>query len=130
MAGSSAARRASPASPGLVRGWPLAGINSRSMRSYLAAHDAFVAWIDSLETEPPPAEVERQLHALALRAADRGMTSTHWTFVVDGLVAHVTRRAPEMTLLAGAVARGFDLCSRWSAVREEATHAGERRSVG
>lgn len=90
------------------------------MLTYLAAHDAFVAWLDSLDAAPAPADVERQLWSLALQAADRGMTSTHWTFVVDGLVAHVNREAPGDVLLSSYVARGFDLCSRWNQVRTAA----------
>jgi hypothetical protein len=90
------------------------------MLTYLAAHDAFVTWLDELDAVPAPAEVERQLWTLALQAVDRGMTSTHWTFVVDGLVAHVKRRPADNDLLASYVARGFDLCSRWNAVRAAA----------
>ncbi|MET0229896.1 MAG: hypothetical protein ABW186_03085 [Rhodanobacteraceae bacterium] len=106
------------------------------MQTYLAAHDALVAWLDSLEaaSSPAPAEVERRLWALALQAADRGMTSTHWTFVVDGLVSYVNRRAPGDLLLSSYVARGFDLCSRWSTVRIAAAsrHSDvfEHRSIG
>jgi len=104
------------------------------MQTYLAAHDAFVAWLDSLDAAPSPADVERQLWALALQAADRGMTSTHWTFVVDGLVAYANRHAPGDMLLSSYVARGFDLCSRWSAVRTAAAsrHADvfRQRSIG
>jgi hypothetical protein len=104
------------------------------MLTYLAAHDAFVAWLDTLDTAPPPGDVERELWKLALMAADRGMTSTHWTFVVDGLVAHVGRTSPDNSLLSSYVARGFDLCSRWGTVRAEAVrHAsdvGAQRSIG
>ena len=107
---------------------------SAPMQSYLAAHDALVAWLDSLDAAPSPADVERQLWALALQAADRGMTSTHWTFVVDGLVAYANRHAPGDMLLSSYVARGFDLCSRWSAVRTAAAsrHADvfQQRSIG
>jgi len=105
-----------------------------TMLSWLAAHDSFIAWLDSLEAAPAPADVERQLWALALQAADRGMTSTHWTFVVDGLVAYVNRHAPGDVLLSSYVARGFDLCSRWAAVRATAAsrHSDvcERRCIG
>lgn len=104
------------------------------MQTYLTAHDALVAWLDSLDAAPAPAEVERQLWSLALQAADRGMTSTHWTFVVDGLVAYVNRRAPGDVLLSSYVARGFDLCSRWNAVRTAAASRHNdvfsQRSIG
>ena len=64
------------------------------VQTYLAAHDEFVAWLDNLEVSPTAAEVDGRLMALALCAADRGMTETHWTFVVDGPIAHVNRMAP------------------------------------
>ena len=89
------------------------------MQAYLAAHDEFVRWLDSLAAAPTAAEVEQHLRALALCAADRGMTSTHWTFVVDGLVAYVHRRLPADALLPGYVARGFDFCSRWHEIQQE-----------
>ncbi|HET7924980.1 MAG TPA: hypothetical protein VFL30_08780 [Rhodanobacteraceae bacterium] len=90
------------------------------MQAYLAAHDAFVAWLDKLDTTPPPEEIERRLRALALTAAERGMTSTHWTFVIDGLVAYVNRRPLRDVLFASYIARGFDLCSRWRELQAEA----------
>jgi hypothetical protein len=90
------------------------------MLAYLAAHDAFVAWLDSIEDTPAPAEVEERLRDLALAAAARGMGSTHWTFVVDGLLAYVKHRRPSDFLLAGYIAHGFDLCSRWNEFRDEA----------
>ena len=93
------------------------------MQAYLAAHDALVAWLDKLDMTPPPEEVERRLHALALTAAQRGMTSTHWTFVIDGLVAYVTRAPVRDALVAGYIARGFDLCSRWRELQAEAALA-------
>ena len=89
------------------------------MQAYLAAHDAFVAWLDKLETTPAPEDVERRLHALALTAAERGMTSTHWTFVIDGLVAYVSRLPLRDALVVGYIARGFDLCSRWRELQAE-----------
>jgi hypothetical protein len=89
------------------------------MQAYLAAHDAFVAWLDKLTTTPAPEDIERRLHALALTAARRGMTSTHWTFVIDGLVAYVTRLPLRDALVAGYIARGFDLCSRWRELQAE-----------
>ena len=89
------------------------------MQAYLAAHDEFVTWLGNLRTTPPPEEVERRLHELALTAAERGMTSTHWTFVIDGLVASVNR-APRDVLVASYIARGFDLCSRWKELQAEA----------
>lgn len=90
------------------------------MQAYLAAHDAFVAWLDKLDTTPTPEDVERRLHALALTAAERGMTSTHWTFVIDGLVTYVSRPPLRDALVAGYIARGFDLCSRWRELQAEA----------
>lgn len=90
------------------------------MQAYLAAHDEFVAWLDKLGTTPPPEEIERRLHALALTAAERGMTSTHWTFVIDGLVAYVNRTPLRDVLVASYIARGFDLCSRWRELQAEA----------
>ena len=89
------------------------------MQAYLAAHDAFVAWLDKLDTTPAPEDVERRLHALALTAAERGMTSTHWTFVIDGLVAYVSRLPRRDALVAGYIARGFDFCSRWREFQAE-----------
>ena len=94
------------------------------MQAYLAAHDALVAWLDDLDKTPPPEEIERRLHALALTAAHRGMTSTHWTFVVDGLVAYVDRTPLRDVLVKSYIARGFDLCSRWKELQAEgAAHA-------
>ena len=94
------------------------------MQAYLAAHDEFIAWLDSLEGEPSAADLSDRLWNLAVAAATRGMGSTHWTFVVDGLVAYVNRRFPGDILLSSNVARGFDLASRWEEVRE-----GARRSA-
>ena len=90
------------------------------MQAYLAAHDEFVGWLDKLRATPPPEEVERRLHALALTAAERGMTSTHWAFVIDGLVAYVNRSALPDVLVAGYLERGLDLCSRWRELQAEA----------
>ena len=90
------------------------------MQAYLAAHDDFVAWLNAIDQEPGPAEVAERLWALAVTAATRGMSSTHWTFVVDGLVAYVNRRRPGDILLSSNIARGFDLASRWSEVEAEA----------
>jgi hypothetical protein len=94
------------------------------MQAYLAAHDAFVAWLDALQDAPAPAEVEDRLRALAVSAAARGMTSTHWTFVVDGLVAYANRQRPGDILLSSNLARGFDLASRWPEMQAAArSHA-------
>ena len=98
------------------------------MQAYLAAHDEFVTWLDNLGTTPPPEEVERRLRALALTAAERGMTSTHWTFVIDGLVAYVNRPPRRDVLVAGYIARGFDLCSRWKELQAEVAGPGPRRA--
>jgi len=94
------------------------------MQAYLAAHDDFVAWLDALEGAPSPAEVEERLRALALTAAARGMSSTHWSFVVDGLVAYANRRRPGDILLSSNIARGFDFASRWSEL-QAAVGAGQ-----
>ena len=98
------------------------------MQADLAAHDAFVAWLDNLDETPPPEEIERRLHALALTAAHRGMTSTHWTFVVDGLVAYVDRTPLRDVLVRSYLARGFDLCSRWKELQAESA-ANESEST-
>jgi hypothetical protein len=91
------------------------------MKPYLEAHDAFVEWLDgAAECEPTAAEVERALFGLAKCAADRGMTDLHWTFVVDGLIAHAKRRCPENSELPKYVARGFDLSASWAALKENA----------
>lgn len=87
------------------------------MQAYLAAHDAFVAWLEGLDDVPSVHDVDGRLWNLALKAADRGMTETHWTFVVDGLVAYVNRRAPGDTALSSLVARGLALSSKWQTVR-------------
>ena len=99
------------------------------MQAYISAHDAFVAWLDKLDAPPPPEEVERRLHALALRAAQRGMTSTHWTFVIDGLVAYVSRLPRHDALVASYIARGFDLCSRWKELEAELAALAPERAV-
>ena len=87
------------------------------MQTYLAAHNELVAWLDGLQVTPTPAEIDGRLMTLALCAVDRGMTDIHWTFVVDGLVAHVNRRFPGNILLSSSVARGFDIAAGWSDVR-------------
>ncbi len=87
------------------------------MQAYLAAHDAFVAWLEELEGAPPPHELDQHLWALALKAAERGMTETHWTFVVDGLIAYVKRHSPRNAVLCGELARGFELSSKWMTVK-------------
>jgi hypothetical protein len=93
------------------------------MQAYLAAHDEFVAWLDGLQVTPTTSEVDGRVMALALRAADRGMTATHWTFVVDGLVAYVNRTSPANILLSSSIARGFDLAAGWSDVQLAAVQA-------
>ena len=99
------------------------------MQAYLAAHDEFVAWLQSITDAPSPAEVEERLQALAVTAAARGITSTHWTFVVDGLVVYVNRLRPGDILLSSNIARGFDLASRWPEMQAQAaSHNG--RSEG
>jgi len=93
------------------------------VQAYLAAHDDFVAWLDSIEADPSAAEVEERLRALALTAAARGMSSTHWIFVVDGLVAYANRMRPGDVLLSSSIARGFDLASRWRDLQASASAA-------
>jgi hypothetical protein len=88
-----------------------------SMQNYLAAHDEFIAWLDGLQGTPTTSEVDGHLMALALCAAARGMTETHWIFVVDGLIAHVNRMAPGNIFLSSAIARGFDLATGWDNIR-------------
>jgi hypothetical protein len=88
------------------------------MQAYLAAHDEFVDWLNGIDAAPTFAEVDARLRALALTAAARGMSSTHWAFVVDGLMAYVTHRRPSDPLVASYIARGFDFCERW----HELTH--------
>jgi hypothetical protein len=92
------------------------------MQAYLAAHDAFVAWLDSIDTDPTAAEVEEHLRGLALTAAARGMTSTHWAFVIDGLVAYVNRIRPGDILLSSYIARGFDYSADWSTIKAQASN--------
>lgn len=88
------------------------------MRPYLEAHDAFVEWLDgAAECEPSAAEVERALFGLAKCAADRGMSEVHWTFVVDGLIAHARRRCPDNKELPDYIARGLDLSSKWPSLK-------------
>jgi hypothetical protein len=87
------------------------------MQHYLAAHQEFVEWLDELPSAPDPHELERRLRSLAMVAAERGMTSTHWAFVVDGLIAHVNRHRPGDLLLSSYVSRGFDYSHVWSDLR-------------
>lgn len=95
------------------------------MQEYLAAHDDFTAWLDKMEEAPSQAEMDERLLTLAVVAAARGMSSAHWTFVVDGLVAYVKRARPGDLLLSNNVARGFDLASRWSDVQAEARYRSQ-----
>ena len=91
------------------------------MKPYLEAHDAFVQWLDgAADCEPTAAEVERALFGLAKIAAERGMSDLHWTFVIDGLVAHAKRRCPENVELTEYVARGRDLSANWGAIKAQA----------
>jgi hypothetical protein len=88
------------------------------MQPYLEAHDAFVEWLDgAAECDPTAAEVEHALFGLAKCAAHRGMSDMHWTFVVDGLIAHAKRRCPENNELPSYIARGFDLVTVWPSIR-------------
>jgi len=90
------------------------------MQPYLEAHDAFVRWLDgAAECEPTAAEVEHALFGLAKCAAARGMSDMHWTFVVDGLIAHAKRKCPKNVELPNYVARGFDFSANWPAIKAE-----------
>jgi hypothetical protein len=90
------------------------------MQPYLEAHDAVVRWLDgAAECEPTAAEVEQALLGLAKCAAARGMSDVHWTFVIDGLIAHAKRRCPKNVELPSYVARGFDFSTKWQALRAE-----------
>lgn len=96
------------------------------MQSYLDAHAAFVNWLNgAAECEPTAEQVEKAMFDLAARAASRGMTEAHWTFVVDGLIAHARRRCPQNSKLPDFVARGFDFSTRWPSVRAAVPHSGE-----
>jgi hypothetical protein len=88
------------------------------MQHYLAAHQGFIDWLGTLPAAPSASEVERRLRSLAMVAAARGMTSTHWTFVVDGLIAHVNRAHPGDVLLSSRVARAFDYSQVWDELRK------------
>ena len=98
------------------------------MQLYLEAHNAFVEWLDgAAECEPTAAEVERALFGLAKCAADRGMSDTHWTFVVDGLIAHARRRCPKNSELPEYIARGVELSRNWSTLlADPQKHAAPR----
>jgi hypothetical protein len=87
------------------------------MKLYLAAHHEFVAWLDGLAAAPEANEVEKRLRSLAMVSAERGMTATHWTFVVDGLVAYAERKFPGDILLSSYLARGFDYSNIWNDLR-------------
>ena len=86
------------------------------MLPYLAAHDELVSWLAAQQENPAISEVDERLRTLARCAAERGMTATHWIFVVDGLVAHVNRQHAGNILLASYVARGFDLSESWNKI--------------
>src|SRR3954466_13131495 len=94
------------------------------MKTYLAAHDDFVACLNSAG-KPSVMEVEQHLRELALCAANRGMSEIHWTFVVDGLIAYVNRHWPGDIMLSSAVARGFDFAAQWETIRTEAKYVGK-----
>lgn len=99
------------------------------MKPYLEAHDAFVEWLNgAAECEPTAAEVERAMLGLAKCAAERGMSEAHWTFVVDGLLAHAKRRCPQNPELHNHVAKGLDFSRNWSAVLVETRKQAARPS--
>lgn len=91
------------------------------MQRYLDAHADFVRWLDEPIAGRTSDEVEKALLDLATCAASRGMTATHWEFVVDGLIAHARRHSPDDEDLPTYVARGFDLSGRWPAIQEAAS---------
>jgi hypothetical protein len=90
------------------------------MQAYLAAHDDFIIWLNNREDAPTAAEIDERLRALALAAAARGMGSTHWAFVIDGLVAYVTHRRPGDPLVASYIARGVALSEQWQDLQQRA----------
>jgi hypothetical protein len=73
-----------------------------------------------LDGEAADHDVERALLGLARVAANRGMSDLHWTFVVDGLIAHAKRRCPENVELPNYVGRGLDLSANWAAIKAQA----------
>ena len=92
------------------------------MQAYLAAHDDFIAWLDSLEGEPSSTEIDDRLWRLAVVAAARGMGSSHWTFVVDGLVAYgesdlLCYRADHPEDLVARQAAAWDPLLAWASKR-------------
>ena len=94
------------------------------LKPYLEAHDIFVSWLDGdARCDPTAADVERQLRLLAVCAADRGMSDIHWTFVVDGLIAHAKRRCPTNAVLPEYIARAFDLSNEWASIRTASSRA-------
>jgi hypothetical protein len=98
------------------------------VKPYLEAHDLFVEWLNgAAECEPTAAEVERALAGLARCAAERGMSQAHWTFVVDGLIAHAKRRCPKNEQLHSYVAKGFDFSARWPPFGNEASEQNSAR---
>jgi hypothetical protein len=93
------------------------------LKPYLEAHDAFVAWLDGdAHCDPSAADVARELRLLALCAADRGMSEVHWSFGVDGLIAHAKIRCPSNAILPDYISRGFDLSNQWAALRAPSAH--------
>jgi hypothetical protein len=91
------------------------------LKPYLEAHDAFVDWLNgAAECEPTAGEVERAMLDLAKCAAESGMSDAHWTFVVDGLLAHAKRRCPQNHELHKYVAKGFDFSGNWPSMRVDA----------
>ena len=72
------------------------------------------AFAQTLYTEAADRAVVERVSEVA---AERGMTDLHWTFVIDGLVAHAKRRCPENNELPNYVARGLDISARWSELR-------------
>lgn len=91
------------------------------MRSYLDAHAEFVRWLDEPDVGWTPTDVEKALLDLAICAASRGMTATHWEFVIDGLIAHARRRFPNNEDLPDFVAQGFEFSNRWPAIQDAAS---------
>ena len=89
------------------------------MLPYLEAHDAFVEWLQQ-HCDATAAEVERAILALAKCAAHRGMSDAHWTFVVDGLIAHAKRRCPQNAELPALIERGFELSANWPTIKNQA----------
>jgi hypothetical protein len=50
------------------------------------------------------------------------MSDLHWTFIVDGLIAHAKRHCPENDELPSYVARGLDFTANWAELKSQTVH--------